>query len=242
MRRIFFPKIKDNDHEPDINKSLGKVPNYYTDLRTELFSFIEKGNNTILDVGCGTGVSGEYLKNNGYANEVVGVEVISDVADIARLTLDQVICGDILTVDLPFEEKKFDYIICADVLEHLIDANSVILKLTRYLKDGGYFIVSLPNVRCVTVLFPLLVMGDWKYEKAGILDFTHLRFYTKKSMCRLFREVELKIVEIFPAFYFKFTFKNHFLKAVNLITFKLFQQFLTGQYILKIEKERVSEK
>ncbi|MGH9440368.1 MAG: class I SAM-dependent methyltransferase, partial [Terriglobia bacterium] len=97
---------------------------YYKKLRHALTRRIQAGGNRILDVGCAEGMLGESLKKQGLAGEVIGIELVSDVAKVASARIDRVICGDIETIDrdgLGLEAKSFDYIICGDVLEHLRD-------------------------------------------------------------------------------------------------------------------------
>jgi 2-polyprenyl-3-methyl-5-hydroxy-6-metoxy-1,4-benzoquinol methylase len=93
--------------------------------------------------------------------------------------------GSIEKVDLPFEENTIDVILCLDVLEHLVDPWAVVSRLHTLLKPGGMLICSIPNVRNFRVVLPLLLLGRWRYREYGILDKTHLRFFTKKSAIAL---------------------------------------------------------
>ncbi len=91
------------------------------------------------------------------------------------------------TLDLPFEEGYFDCILLADVLEHLRNPAAALKKLRGYLSDSGTVVASIPNVRFLSVIREL-AEGRWKYRNFGILDRTHLRFFTKKEMETLFRD------------------------------------------------------
>jgi 2-polyprenyl-3-methyl-5-hydroxy-6-metoxy-1,4-benzoquinol methylase len=83
-------------------------------------------------------------------------------------------------LDLP--EEAFDCIVCNDVLEHLITPWQVLGKLAILLKPGGHFVASIPNVQYWGVLKDLVFEGDWRYADEGVLDVTHLRFFTRRSI------------------------------------------------------------
>ena len=94
-------------------------------------------------------------------------------------------------------KKSFDYIILADIVEHLRDPWDFLKKVRRFLKQDGRVIVSIPNVCHVTNLWNML-HGNWEYKEAGILDRTHLRFFTKKSFSRYLEQAGFKIQSIEP--------------------------------------------
>lgn len=161
---------------------------YYRFVRFDLIRDIPQGLHRVLEVGCAEGATGATLKNNGCAREVVGIELNPDAANVASARLDKVICADVETVDFSAEsldEGSFDYIICGDVLEHLKDPWYQLGRLLTLLKSGGKFIVSLPNIRYYGIVFPLLFHDDFEYRSSGILDQTHLRFFTKSTSIKM---------------------------------------------------------
>lgn len=169
---------------------------YYKCQRPELIQHIKPGNNRILDVGCAEGMLGESLKQHGMASELVGIELFPDAAKVAERRLDRVICGDFETMErkeLGLEPESFDYIICGDVLEHLRDPWSGLSWLVSLLKRDGRIIASVPNVRHWSVSIPLLIGGRWEYREQGILDCTHLRFFTRQSALKMLRNAGLDI-------------------------------------------------
>lgn len=179
---------------------------YYRRQRTELIRHIPPGKNRILDVGCAEGLIGENLKQQGLANEVIGIELSSDAARAAEARLDRVICGDLESMDLMqlgLQKQSFDFVLCADILEHLCDPWKEIGILTNLLKNKGMLIVSIPNVRHWSVVFPLLFKGEWQYQSQGILDRTHLRFFTRKTAIALVADAGLNIVSCKPLIYRK---------------------------------------
>jgi len=167
---------------------------YYRQERRDVETLVPLEASRILDVGCGAGLLGERLLRRG-AVEVVGVERCAAAAEEARGRLTRVLCGDVETMDLPFSEGRFDCIVLADVLEHLRDPLGVLKRLRAFLRDGGTVVASLPNVRFLPVLAGLLE-GNWTYADEGVLDRTHLRFFTRREMEKLFREADLEITGI----------------------------------------------
>src|SRR5438477_8791051 len=135
----------------------------------------------VLDVGCGYATTSQQIHKLG--NRVWGVESNDDAAHIARGRLSTVIEADLQdfsAVPATVGSRKFDVIIFADVLEHLAWPIGVLREYLKLLKDDGSGIVSLPNVGLWSVRFALM-FGRFRYEDAGVLDRTHLRFFTQRS-------------------------------------------------------------
>ena len=142
------------------------------------------GNRTgldVLDVGCGYATTSQEIRKLG--NRVCGVESNDDAAHVARGRLSTVIEADLQdfsAVPATVGSRKFDVIIFADVLEHLAWPIGVLREYLNLLKDEGSVIVSLPNVGLWSVRFALL-FGSFRYEDSGVLDRTHLRFFTQRN-------------------------------------------------------------
>jgi 2-polyprenyl-3-methyl-5-hydroxy-6-metoxy-1,4-benzoquinol methylase len=154
------------------------LPAYFNYSRPEVVARFDPKGLRILDVGCAAGAMGAEMLAKG-ALEVVGLEREARAAAIARTRLSSVLQVDLDSrPTLPFPDAFFDVITCADVLEHLVDPGALLTHLRRYLKDDGLLVCSIPNVRHESVLVPLLVSGRFHYADAGILDRTHLRFFT----------------------------------------------------------------
>ncbi len=204
---------------------------YYRHVRSEVAEHIVSGKHRVLDVGCASGVLGEYLKRQGCASEVVGIEIDSLVAKEASTKLDHVLCANlnhagVFDVLNDFDKASFDYIICADVLEHLIDPWKILTDLAMYLKPGGRLVVSLPNVQHWSVWRPLILMGQWEYCEAGIMDRTHLRFFTRASSQKLLIRANLHVIECRPMIYRKLE------RILNSITFGLLEGWFASQWVL----------
>ena len=130
----------------------------------------------VLDVGCGTGNLCRALATKG--NECYGITISEQEAVQARAKLRQVIVGDLETMEaLPFPEQFFDVVIFADVLEHLKNPARTLQLVKPYLKPGARLIASIPNIANFVIRFNLLC-GRFEYTREGILDNTHLRFFT----------------------------------------------------------------
>ena len=163
--------------------------------RTDLIELIPEGARRILDVGCGVGKTGQVLREKGF-EEIFGVEVDSRAAHQAMPFYKEVIVGDVDRDILPFAEGFFDCILYGDVLEHLIDPWRVLDRHRGILQDDGTIICSVPNVRYYGVLRSLIFKGEWDYTPLGILDRTHLRFFTLKTIEDMLRETGFEVKRV----------------------------------------------
>ncbi len=134
---------------------------------------------TFLDFGCSTGYFGSYIKQNKECN-VYGVEISSDRIEAAKV-LDGVYSFD-LDGEWPDEvyERKYDYLFFGDVLEHLKDPTDALIKTRKLLKPGAKIFVSVPNIGHISIRLELL-RGSFVYEPMGILDNTHLQYFTLET-------------------------------------------------------------
>lgn len=218
-----------------INLNKQKPQKYFHDIRLDIIELVKDGNNNILEIGCGSGNTGLKLKELGKADRVCGIELNSEMADQAVSKLDKVFCCNIETFAFVehFEKRSFDYIVFADILEHLYDPWKLVGLLLEFLKTDGYILASLPNIRFWKVLKAILLHKSWEYQVDGVLDITHIRFFAKKNILKLFDNESLQIEAIFPKF--KFNSHNRYNK-LNKITFHLFEDIITRQYVVKVKK------
>ena len=168
---------------------------YYNHNRPELLKFVPGGIKNALDIGCGTGNFGQLLKSKFDVN-VWGIEPDPKSAAIAGSKLDKVITSVFNEDSLKSIDQKFDVIFFNDVLEHLATPEEALLLAGALLNKGGHIVASIPNMRWYPVLLSLLRYKDFKYLNAGVMDKTHLRFFTQKSMIRLFVDSGYKISRI----------------------------------------------
>jgi 2-polyprenyl-3-methyl-5-hydroxy-6-metoxy-1,4-benzoquinol methylase len=155
---------------------------YYAIERIPLIAMLDRAPGRVIEIGCGTGLSLKYLKEHG-ATETVGVELRSDVADAAKNNggVDRVFNLNFVEDDIPESEGLFDTVILSHVLEHFPDPNFILNKIKKHLNLNARILIALPNIRHLSVLIPLIFQGKFSYSDSGILDHTHLRFFTKSS-------------------------------------------------------------
>ena len=170
-----------------------KPDNYYQNVRAEMIPFVPAGARTILDVGCGEGLFGAKLKERP-GRLIWGVESDGRAAEEARSRLDRVVVGDVMSLlpDLPV--GFFDAMVFNDVLEHLVDPFSLLACIKRHLRPGGVVVSSIPNIRFYPTLFNLVVRRRWEYEESGILDLTHLRFFTSASIRAMYGRLGYEVL------------------------------------------------
>ena len=167
---------------------------YYRNTRPEIAQFVPLSVRRLLDVGCGGGDFGKGLKDRG-VKEVHGIEIVERACESAKRVLDSALLGNIEEMELPFAEGYFDCITFADVLEHLVDSTPVLRKVQRVLAPDGTIIMSIPNVRFYAVI-DMLIGGRWQYTDAGILDRTHLRFFTAIEMRQMVEDAGLEVLHL----------------------------------------------
>ena len=212
-----------------------KSDDYFAHARKEILPLLPQNCGRVMELGCGSGATLGWLRQTRKATYTVGVEIAETAADAAREHADEVHRADFERSDIPVNGQLFDVILCLDVLEHMIDPWAVIDRLaTKYLAAGGTLVVSLPNVRHYSVVLPLLFGGRWDYAQAGLLDRTHLRFFTRNSACQLLVHPLLG-----PASWSATGFDGLSKKKIfNLLTLGIFQEFLTYQHYLVAQKKR----
>jgi 2-polyprenyl-3-methyl-5-hydroxy-6-metoxy-1,4-benzoquinol methylase len=173
---------------------------YFEEVNQGIIKFTGE-NQRILDVGCGFGALGEELKKRG--NYAVGLDVSQYAINIAKKRIDEAYLTDVTQVEtVPLsQEEQFDLIIFADILEHVYNPLQLLKDYRPYLKSTGHIIVSVPNIASWPVRLGLL-FGRFEYKESGILDKTHIRFFTKKSAKKLIDDAgyDIRKMSITPYF------------------------------------------
>jgi len=168
---------------------------YYASARKDLDEFIPKGLTRTLDLGCGSGEFSKKLQDMFGVPETWGIEGNPDAAKIAKESIENLLCGDVNLLVEQLPNSYFDCIFCNDILEHLTDPWGLLNMLKEKLASDGIIIASIPNILHYKVLYGLIFKKDFKYIEAGVLDSTHLRFFTKKSIFRMFNETGYEVVQ-----------------------------------------------
>jgi len=174
---------------------VGEGDRYYSNARPEMARFIHGRPSRILEIGCAGGC---FRSNIFWPCEYWGGEPVPDVAARASQTLSRVLTGTYEAVAAELPEGYFDLIVCNDVIEHMLDPDAFLRSVRTRLNPQGQLVGSVPNVRYLLNLINLLIMKEWRYEAGGVLDATHLRFFTMKSLARLLRETGFRIERLQP--------------------------------------------
>lgn len=169
-----------------------KPSGYYDNVRHEMLKYLPKNAKKILEIGCGNGCFGKVIKKQLDA-EVWGIELMEDQAALASKVLDKSFAGTCESNIEKLPENYFDVIYFNDVLEHMVDPYTVLKEIRSKLSENGVVISSIPNVRYHNTFLKVLVNKDWKYKDFGVMDFTHLRFFTEKSIIRMYKEAGYSI-------------------------------------------------
>jgi 2-polyprenyl-3-methyl-5-hydroxy-6-metoxy-1,4-benzoquinol methylase len=168
---------------------------YYEDVNWGLLRLWgTRRNLDVLDVGCGFATTPQQIRAAG--NRVTGIESSPVAVQKARERIDRVVEADLQNFDevlAAIGDERFDVIIFADVLEHLAWPIGILKKYIGLLKPGGSVIVSLPNVGLWSVRLGLM-FGRFRYDESGVLDRTHLRFFTRRTAEDMMRSAGLKTV------------------------------------------------
>jgi 2-polyprenyl-3-methyl-5-hydroxy-6-metoxy-1,4-benzoquinol methylase len=190
------------------------MSSYFSNQRYEVSQFLPSSmlGMKVLEIGCG---DGSFIENITVDCEYWGVEPDNHSAKLASIKLSKVLNGKFEDVYDLIPDDYFDCLICSDVIEHMINENYFILMVQKKLKNNSVIVGSIPNVRHISNLLKLLLFRDWKYEDSGILDKTHLRFFTFKSINRFLEKNQYDI---------------ELIAGINKITFRSnsFRQIITS--------------
>jgi SAM-dependent methyltransferase len=203
---------------------------YYTQSKEFLQPLVPYGPHLVLDLGCASGAFGKALLDTGKAAEVVGVELYEPAARQAMKHYKAVHVGDVETIDLSYE-RQFDIVVCGDVLEHLRNPWLVAERIRGWLKDDGLLVASVPNVRYWRVWKNLIFDGRWEYTAEGIMDQTHLRFFTVREFTSLLNRAFFKVE--YQGFRLAEGPKQRFF---NKLTLGTLQEFLAVQMLFVARK------
>jgi 2-polyprenyl-3-methyl-5-hydroxy-6-metoxy-1,4-benzoquinol methylase len=199
--------------------------------RDDFFSMVPASANKILDVGCS---DGSWVDRMGKRNlEVIGIERDEKSYNQALKNLRKVFLADVEKFHLPYPDGYFDCIVYADLLEHLVDPYNLLADHRKYLNDKGCVIASIPNIRYYKAILRLALGGVWDYMDSGILDKTHLRFFTLINIKELFTNAGFEIIEIE-----RNTIAARGVKLLNLLCFNKLKELLVYQYYVKAIKRK----
>ena len=165
---------------------------HYADYwNAPLFELLDRAPRRVIDLGCSAGKFGAKIKEKHPGAHVTGVEASRAAAAKAATRLDRVFTARLETFDFAREgiqPGEFDLVVAADVLEHLVNPWQLLVRLKPYLAHDALLLASIPNVRNLDLLYGALAEGEWKYVQHGLLDVTHVRFFTLDTIRAMFEE------------------------------------------------------
>jgi SAM-dependent methyltransferase len=158
-----------------------------------LLELLPPGPKKILDVGCGTGGNARILKERGC--QVWGVTLSEEEVRSAEPWCESVQIANVEGDDLPFSADTFDVILLSHVLEHMIDPHNTLIRLSRYLKEGGLLLAAVPNMAFWRMRWQFL-LGNWERDDAGFMDRTHLQFWSYTTVSKLLEETPYSLRQL----------------------------------------------
>lgn len=184
-----------------------KADSYFEGARSDFVNELpENPAAQILEIGCSNGNTGALALAMNKCGKYVGVEIHRQAALKAEEKISQVLVGDIEQMELPWEHNTFDALILSEVLEHLVDPWRLLRRLHPYLKPGALVFASSPNVSHHRII-RMLLKGEWNLTDDGIMDRTHLRWFTPKSFAAMFENSGYQVVKLEPMSPFRFQVK-----------------------------------
>lgn len=176
-----------------------KAEKYFSNIRTSFLAELPRNPAAkLLEVGCGRGNTALAARNQEKCGWCAGIELCPGPAAVAAKHLDEVLVGDIEQMPLPFPPAHFDVLLMSEVLEHLRDPWTVLRRLHKLLKPGALVLAGSPNVSHHSVI-RMLLRGRWDLTSSGVMDRTHLRWFTPATYRALFEECGFAVVALGPA-------------------------------------------
>ena len=204
---------------------------YFANARSDIVEALTTGPGcAILELGCGAGGTGRLAMSLGKAGRYVGIELSEAAAAKAAEVLTQVVVGDVESLNLESLAGKFDALIISEVLEHLADPWTTLSRLAACVRAGGEVYASSPNIAHWKVITNLL-MGRFVYEERGVMDRTHLRWFTPASYAAMFEQAGIEVLSIQPV-----TTMQPKAKAINALTGGRFRHLFITQIMIRGRK------
>jgi 2-polyprenyl-3-methyl-5-hydroxy-6-metoxy-1,4-benzoquinol methylase len=208
---------------------------YYSMPRRDIVGLIPAPVDRALEIGCGVGNTLMMLKEAGLIRWAGGVEIVPAPAAKAREQLDRAWEGnaEILDLEADIEPGSLDLVILMDVLEHLVEPWEMIRRITPWLSDSGAIVANIPNVRNKSIVRQLVFGGRWDYRDEGLMDRTHLRWFTRATMRELMECSGLTVTEIRPVPALK-PWKNKWF--YTQLTFGFLRDFWPASFMMRAER------
>ncbi len=210
-----------------------KQPAYFSNARTDILPLLPAFSDKVLEVGCGNGATLAWLKEKASCRHTTGIELLPEVGEAAKQRIDHTIIGNAEQLVSTLNGHTFQLVLLLDVLEHMVDPWSFMRRLMPLLDQGAVVLASIPNMRTAVVLSKLLFRGSFDYhDGAGIMDRTHLRWFTRKSASDLMNNEGLVVEHIIPSP----NAPGSRSQLANTMTLGLFRDFFTEQFLIRSRK------
>jgi 2-polyprenyl-3-methyl-5-hydroxy-6-metoxy-1,4-benzoquinol methylase len=205
---------------------------YFSSARHDFVSELRRNANAkILEIGCGVGDTGALALFEKKCGCYCAVEMCQDAAEKAKEKITQVVVGNVENVELPWSPATFDALILSEVLEHLADPWATLRRLRATMKSGGLVFASSPNISHYRVI-AMLLRGEWTLADYGLMDRTHLRWFTPKTYREMFESCGYCVDAVRE--HQPLTKKA---KAVSVLTLGRFRHLFMGQFDLRAHCE-----
>lgn len=208
---------------------------YFKHARTEILPFLPAKVEKVLELGAASGATFAAIRQSHPNAWGYGIELDENAAMRAKKVFNVVQIGAIehIKFELEIARNTLDLVLCLDVLEHLVDPWAAVKRLAPLLREGGRLIISVPNVRNLKFLMRLLFKGDFHYVEAGILDRTHLRFFTFETAQELGTQAGLKPIYLGGT---KPPKPNSAKGIIKALTFGALEPIMQKQVLVVLEK------
>ncbi len=185
--------------DQDLSELYGSKPlSYYGNPRVDYVDMLPDNRSLrILEIGCGNGATGVLALQRHKCVEYVGIEMFKSEGKKAEQVLSKVYIGNVETMTFPFPPDYFDVLIASEVLEHLTDPYDVVKRACVWVKPGGRVFASSPNISWFGNIVSL-IRGRFDYAEEGMMDRTHLRWFTPSSFAEMFESAGVKIDRLAP--------------------------------------------
>ena len=213
---------------------------YFTHIRHDILNEIESffsptdfEAKRCLEIGCGGAITGKLIKEKYKVSEYIGIEYVDEASKLANKNIDKCYSGkaeDVLVNEL--KNEQFDFILYLDVLEHLYDPWGVFDLAATKLKKGGFIIASIPNASYFEFIYRI-IFDKFEYNPSGgIMDSTHIRWFTKHTILDLFKKQKIKKIKGKTI-----VFNKWYSKLFYFVTLPIFRRFFTIQYLIIAKNE-----
>lgn len=175
-----------------------KTGAYFGGVRSDFLALLQsEGVTNVLEIGCGTGDTGAAALALGLAQTYTAVEIAPQAAAVARTRLTEVLEGDVERMALPWSDHHFDAVLMSEVLEHLVDPWTLVKRVAEKLKPGAVVLASSPNVAQIAILRGIIA-DRWELTEEGVMDRTHLRWFTQASYREMFEDAGIRVERQLP--------------------------------------------